>query len=249
MLEKICNLARCAGNCIMKFYYSPELINISYKSDNTPVTNVDCAVNDIIKKGLILITPDIPIISEEQSCNLTSCQHWENYWLIDPLDGTKEFLKKNGEFTVNISLIKNGVPILGVVYAPFFDILYSSFYQNAWKENHSGLKKSIKVYQSEIPLLITSRSHVDEELDNYLKGIKHYKLKKLGSSLKFCLIAEGTAQVYPRFGNTHIWDTAAGHAIVVAAGGQVKTWTGKNLNYSLSSRASFINPGFCASVL
>lgn len=249
MLDQICKLARCAGSYIMKFYHSQKLINISYKPDQTPVTNVDCVANNIIKKGLILIAPNIPIISEEQLYNIKICRHWEKYWLVDPLDGTKEFLKKNGEFTVNISLIDNGVPVLGVVYAPFFDILYSSFHQDAWKENKLGLKEKINVRQSEVPLLITSRSHPDKELESYLGTIKNYKIKKLGSSLKFCLIAEGKAQIYPRFSNTHIWDTAAGHAIVIAAGGKVQTWTGDNLNYVLSSRFSFINSGFCASVL
>lgn len=247
MLDQICQLARCAGSCIMKFYHSKESINISYKSDKTPITNVDYAANNIIKKGLLSISPGIPIISEEELYDFKICCNWTNYWLIDPLDGTKEFLKKNGEFTVNISLIEDGVPVLGVVYAPFFDVLYSSFNKHAWKEKKIGSKEKISVSQSEVPLLITSRSHSDNELKNYLSKIKNYKLQKLGSSLKFCLIAEGTAQIYPRFGNTHIWDTAAGHAIVIAAGGKVKKWTGENLNYLLSSRLSFINSGFYAS--
>ncbi|QCI20680.1 3'(2'),5'-bisphosphate nucleotidase [Buchnera aphidicola (Brachycaudus cardui)] len=247
MLNKICQLVRRAGSVIMKFYYSEKLIDISYKSDQTPITNVDCEANHIIKKELFLISPHIPIISEEEKYNLDICRHWHNYWLIDPLDGTKEFLNKNGEFTVNISLIQNGIPVLGVIYAPFFDVLYSSYNNKAWKEIQIGLKKRIKVSSLEIPTLVTSRSHPDKELKNYLESIKNYKLKNLGSSLKFCLVAEGKAQLYPRFGNTHIWDTAAGHAIVVAAGGIVKTWTGTDLNYSLSSRSSFLNSGFYAS--
>ncbi|QCO71099.1 3'(2'),5'-bisphosphate nucleotidase CysQ [Buchnera aphidicola] len=249
MLDKICELARRAGSCIMNFYNSEQFINVSYKLDNTPITNVDYTANNIIKKGLLSISPEVPIISEEESYDFKICRHWTNYWLIDPLDGTKEFLKKNGEFTVNISLINNGSPVLGVIYAPFFDVLYSSFYNHAWKEKRLGLKEKINVSQSKIPLLIASRSHSDKELKNYLTEMKNYKLKKLGSSLKFCLIAEGTAQIYPRFGNTHIWDTAAGHAIVTAAGGKVKTWTGENINYSLSSRCSFVNSGFYASAL
>lgn len=248
MLEKVCKLARYTGSVIMKFYNSQKSINISYKSDKTPITNVDREANNIIKEGLIQINPNFPIISEEESHNFDIYRFWKDYWLIDPLDGTKEFLKKNGEFTVNISLIKNGIPVLGVIYAPFSNILYSSFNNNAWKEIKPGVKEKISVSYSEknTPLLITSRSHPDKELNNYLKKIKNYKLKKMGSSLKFCLIAEGTAQIYPRFGKTHIWDTAAGQAIVTAAGGTVKTWTGDDLNYSLSSCSSFINSGFCA---
>jgi 3'(2'), 5'-bisphosphate nucleotidase len=247
MLDKICRLARRAGNTIMKFYNSEKFINISYKLDKTPVTNVDHKANSIIKKGLSLITPNVPILSEEELYNFKICQHWDHYWLVDPLDGTKEFLKKNGEFTVNISLIEDGIPVLGVIYAPFFDTLYYSSTKKAWKEKKSGCKERIYVSESTVPLLITSRSHVDKELKDYLRAIKNYKIKKMGSSLKFCLIAEGVAQIYPRFGNTHIWDTAAGHAIIVAAGGKVKTWTDENLNYSLSSRRSFVNTGFCAS--
>ncbi|QCI22384.1 3'(2'),5'-bisphosphate nucleotidase CysQ [Buchnera aphidicola] len=248
MLEKICNLARHTGSMIMTFYTSKKLIRISYKSDDTPVTNVDHEANNIIKKGLVLIEPNFPIISEEELYDFSVYRTCKDYWLIDPLDGTKEFLKKNGEFTVNISLIRNSVPVLGVIYAPALNILYSAFNENAWKETKLGVKEKINVSKSnrKIPLLITSRSHPDKELNNYLKKIKHYELKNMGSSLKFCLIAEGVAQIYPRFGETYIWDTAAGQAIVTAAGGRVETWTGDNLNYSLSSCSSLLNPGFCA---
>ncbi|CAL4326611.1 3'(2'),5'-bisphosphate nucleotidase CysQ [Buchnera aphidicola] len=247
MLNQICQIARLAGSVIMKFYHAEKLIDVSYKSDNTPITNVDCEANNIIKKELLSITPQIPIISEEEIYNFDICRHWNDYWLIDPLDGTKEFLKKNGEFTVNISLIKDGMPVLGVIYAPFFDVLYSSYHKESWKEKKLGFKENIKVSKSKISTFITSRSHPDKELKNYLDGVESYKIKRLGSSLKFCLVAEGTAQIYPRFGETYIWDTAAGHALVVASGGIVKTWKGSDLNYCLSSRSSFLNPGFYAS--
>lgn len=249
MLKQVCQLAREAGSLIMKFYSSEESIKVSYKKDYTPITNVDFQAHNLIKKGLLFITPEIPILSEEDVHNLKKYKYWNSYWLIDPLDGTKEFLKKNGEFTVNISLIENGIPILGVIYAPFFDILYSSFNKKAWKETKIGLKKEIHISYSKIPLVVTSRSHPDQELNNYLRTMKFYNIKKMGSSLKFCYIAEGRAQIYPRFGNTCIWDTAAGHAILIAAGGNIKTWTGTDLNYLLSSRSSLFNPGFCASSL
>lgn len=248
MLRKLCKLARIAGSIIMKSYNSNELINVSYKSDNSPVTSIDLEVSQIIKKELLMINPNIPIISEEELYDFNTCKFLEDYWLIDPLDGTKEFLKKNGEFTVNISLIKKGNPVLGVIYAPFFDILYSGFEKNAFKEIQSEKKEKINIFckNKTPPLLVISRSHPDTQLAEYLKNIKHYKLKKIGSSLKFCLVAEGVAQIYPRFGNTCIWDTAAGQAILIAAGGKIKTWNGNHLNYSLSSCSSFINPGFCA---
>ncbi|QCI25179.1 3'(2'),5'-bisphosphate nucleotidase [Buchnera aphidicola (Rhopalosiphum padi)] len=252
MLEKICELAQIAGSAIMNCYLSKKSVNIFYKSDNTPITNADYEANNLIKKGLLSIFPKIPVLSEEGSHNFKDHKNWDTYWLVDPLDGTKEFLKKNGEFTVNISLIKKGIPVLGVIYAPFFKILYSSFNNEAWKENKKkGYKKKIFVTQSKKPLLVTSRSHPDKELDNFLNQTNNsYKIKKLGSSLKFCYIAEGKAQIYPRFGNTFIWDTAAGHAIITAAGGKIKTWNGGELNYSLSSsynRSCLINPGFLAS--
>jgi 3'(2'), 5'-bisphosphate nucleotidase len=248
MLKKVCELARCAGICIMNYYFSKKSKNIFLKSDNTPVTNADYEAHHIIKKGLSSIFP-IPVLSEEESHNLKDYKNWNDYWLIDPLDGTKEFLKKNGEFTVNISLIKKSTPILGVIYAPFFDTLYFSNDKVAWKENKKkGYKIKISVVQAEEPLLVTSRSHPDKQLNVFLNKINsHYKIKKIGSSLKFCYIAEGKAQLYPRFGNTFIWDTAAGDAIITAAGGKVKTWDGKALDYSLLQRLSLKNPGFLAS--
>lgn len=247
MLDKICQLARFAGDVIMNFYNSKKYIKISYKSDDTPVTDVDREANNVIKQGLRLITPNIPIISEEENYDWNICKNWNDYWLIDPLDGTKEFLKKNGQFTVNICLIKNNIPILGVIYAPVSDVLYASYQNNAWKEDCMGLKKKIHVSQSTLPLLVVSRSHPDKKLKKYLENIQHYKIKKLGSSLKFGLIAEGKAQIYPRFGDTHIWDIAAGHAILVASGGIVQTWNNQQINYSLSTRSSFIISGFYAS--
>lgn len=248
MLDKICQIARNAGHVAMSFYnFKEQDISVSYKLDKTPITNVDREISNIIKKKISLVTPDLPIISEEENHDFKISHNWNSYWLIDPLDGTKEFLNKNGEFTINISLVDQGIPVLGVIYAPFFDVLYSSFEKKSWKETNIGVKKEINVLQSKDPLLLISRSHSDPKLKSYLKKIGNYKVKKMGSSLKFCLIAEGVAQIYPRFGKTCIWDTSAGHAILSSAGGFIRTWKGNNLNYSLFSRTSFINEGFCAS--
>ncbi|CAL4325906.1 3'(2'),5'-bisphosphate nucleotidase CysQ [Buchnera aphidicola (Protaphis terricola)] len=246
MLTKICKLARIAGRSIMKFYYTNKKINFVYKIDQSPITNADKISHQIIKSGLTDISPNIPILSEEDS--KTYCKSWNIYWLVDPLDGTKEFLKKNGEFTVNISLIEYGKPVLGVIYAPFFNILYYAFNQQAWKIDEKGYKKEISVVHSKQPLFVISRSHLNSKLNIFLEKIKFYKLKELGSSLKFCYVADGQAQFYPRFGNTYIWDTAAGHAIVNAAGGSVKIYgTNIDLDYSLSTRKSLINPYFLVS--
>lgn len=246
ILDQICQLSRDAGSLIMQFYSNQKDIKIFYKKDKTPITNVDIKANNIIKNRLLSMVPKFPVLSEESITDFKTCQSWNRYWLVDPLDGTKEFLKKNGEFTVNISLIDNGIPVLGVIYAPCFDLLYCAFKRQAWKESKIGLKKEINVSSEKIPWLISSRSHLDKELSNYLQKNKYFKIKKIGSSLKFCFVAEGKVQIYPRFGSTCIWDTAAGHAIVNAAGGKVQTWTGEDLNYSLSDRSSFINPGFIA---
>ncbi|WP_422667441.1 3'(2'),5'-bisphosphate nucleotidase CysQ [Buchnera aphidicola] len=246
ILKKVCNLAKDSGHFIMDFYLHKERIKVYYKPDNTPVTNVDYKVNNIIKNSLFSINPHIPIISEEESYNTKLHYKCSRYWLVDPLDGTKEFLNNNGDFTVNISLIENGIPILGVIYAPFFKVLYYSLYNTAWKEE-DNINREIQVSNSIIPLVVVSRSHFDEKINSFLKNLKDYTINKMGSSLKFCYIAEGKAQIYPRFGNTNTWDTAAGEAILIAAGGIVKTWKGDNLNYQLSS--SFLNSGFCASVL
>ncbi|QCI17355.1 3'(2'),5'-bisphosphate nucleotidase [Buchnera aphidicola (Aphis helianthi)] len=245
MLTEICELARNAGSALMEVYYSDKLINISYKSDQSPVTNADKIANTIIKNGLVHLFPNIPILSEEDSNNIKYDKNWNIYWLVDPLDGTKEFLKKNGEFTVNISLIKYGIPILGVIYAPYFNLLYCADKQQAWKINEKGYKNKISIAYSSIPKFVISRSHSNKKVYNLLNTIKKYTIEKLGSSLKFCYVAEGKAQFYPRFGKTYIWDTAAGHAIVTAAGGKVITYNErKNLNYSLFSQLSLINPDF-----
>ncbi|WP_343154216.1 3'(2'),5'-bisphosphate nucleotidase CysQ [Buchnera aphidicola (Aphis aurantii)] len=247
MLKKICKLAKDAGDAIMKCYYSSKLINISYKIDKSPVTNADKISNEIIKNGLFTILPNVSILSEEDIHYIKYNKNWNLYWLIDPLDGTKEFLKKNGEFTVNISLIKDGIPILGVIYAPFFNILYCAYKNKAWKVDSKGYKKKISVVSSNIPKFLISRSHPNKKIYDLLRKTKQYTIEKLGSSLKFGYIAEGKAQIYPRFGATYIWDTAAGDAIVKAAGGRVITYSNneeKDLNYFLISEKSLMNPDF-----
>lgn len=163
-----------------------------------------------------------------------------------PLDGTKEFIKRNGEFTVNIALIENGKPTLGVVYAPVMKVMYSAQNGKAWKEE-CGVRKQIQVRDARPPLVVISRSHSnDPELQEYLEQLGEHQTTSIGSSLKFCLVAEGQAQLYPRFGPTSTWDTAAGHAVAVAAGAHVHDWQGKTLDYT--PRESFLNPGFRVSI-
>ncbi|MCE0490084.1 3'(2'),5'-bisphosphate nucleotidase CysQ [Pantoea sp. Mb-10] len=247
MLEKICQLAREAGEAIMQVYTSAQPVDVTRKSDDSPVTAADLAAHKVIVEGLQALTPEIPVLSEEDPPAWAVRQQWQKYWLVDPLDGTKEFIKRNGEFTVNIALIEAGKPVLGVVYAPVIDVMYSAADGKAWKEE-GGHKTQIHVREAHPPLVVVSRTHAakNDELKEYLSQLGEHQTTAIGSSLKFCLVAEGKAQLYPRFGPTSIWDTAAGHAVAVAAGGYVRDWQGRVLDYT--PRESLINPGFRVSI-
>ncbi|KOC90702.1 3'(2'),5'-bisphosphate nucleotidase CysQ [Winslowiella iniecta] len=247
MLEQICQLAREAGEAIMQVYDGQAPLDVSHKSDDSPVTAADIAAHKVIMQGLNSLTPDVPVLSEEDPAGWEARQHWQRYWLVDPLDGTKEFIKRNGEFTVNIALIDKGIPVLGVVYAPAIGVMYSAAEGKAWKEE-GGHQEQIQVRDARPPLVVISRSHAssDEELKEYLNQMGEHQTTAIGSSLKFCLVAEGKAQLYPRFGPTNIWDTGAGHAVAIAAGAHVHDWKGQTLDYT--PRESFLNPGFRVSI-
>ncbi|UYU31530.1 3'(2'),5'-bisphosphate nucleotidase CysQ [Siccibacter colletis] len=246
MLEQICQLAREAGEAIMQVYQGEQPLEATSKLDDSPVTAADIAAHRIIVAGLQALAADIPVISEEDPPAWDVRKSWNRYWLVDPLDGTKEFLKRNGEFTVNIALIEDGKPVMGVVYAPVLNTLYAAADGKAWKEE-CGVRKEIQVREARPPLVVVSRSHGNNaELQEYLEQLGEHQTTTVGSSLKFCLVAEGQAQLYPRFGPTNIWDTAAGHAVAMAAGAQVHDWQGKTLDYT--PRESFLNPGFRVSI-
>ncbi|MBN3196802.1 3'(2'),5'-bisphosphate nucleotidase CysQ [Pectobacterium versatile] len=245
MLEPICQLARDAGAAIMQVYDGQHPVDVAHKKDDSPVTAADLAAHRVIKDGLAAAYPDIPLLSEEDPPEWEIRRHWQRYWLVDPLDGTKEFLSRNGEFTVNIALIENGQAVLGVVYVPVTGVMYSAAEGKAWKEEN-GQRRQITVKQARPPLVVVSRSHADRELKDYLNQLGEHQTVAVGSSLKFCLVAEGEAQLYPRFGPTNIWDTAAGHAVAVAAGAQIHDWQGRPLSYT--PRESFLNPGFRVSL-
>ncbi len=247
MLDAICQLAREAGEAIMQVYDGNSPIDVNHKTDDSPVTAADLAAHKVIVEGLQALTPDIPVLSEEDPPAWDVRQHWQRYWLVDPLDGTKEFIKRNGEFTVNIALIEEGKPVLGVVYAPVLKVMYSAAEGKAWKEENN-IRNPIQVREARPPRVVISRSHAanDTELKEYLEQMGEHQTTAIGSSLKFCLVAEGEAQLYPRFGPTSVWDTAAGHAVAVAAGAHVHDWQGKTLDYT--PRESFLNPGFRVSI-
>lgn len=252
MIEQISYIARVAGSEIMKIYTgsSSSKMDVYKKSDDSPVTSADLLSNQVIVHFLKRLTPNIPIISEEQMPSWNECKHWSYFWLVDPLDGTKEFLSRNGEFTVNIAFVRHGEPILGIIYLPVYNILYVADNGQAWKVNTQGILYKIAVKQSQRPIVVISRNHVDfdrKELYDYLINIENHVILSVGSSFKFCLVAEGLAQFYPRFSSTKIWDTAAGHAIVKAAGALINDWNGYPLNYRNINK-NFLNPCFQVSL-
>jgi len=247
MIEQISRLAREAGAAIMQVYEGDMPLELTHKQDDSPLTAADLAAHRVIAAGLVRLAPEIPILSEEDPPAWEIRRGWTRYWLVDPLDGTKEFLRRNGEFTVNIALIEDGFPVMGVVYAPTTNVLYAADGGQAWKITPEGQRLDIHCKEAHPPLVVVSRSHSDNrELQDYLAQLGEHQTVSVGSSLKFCLVAEGSAQLYPRFGPTSVWDTAAGHAVAAAAGALVNDWTGHALDYH--PRESFLNPGFRVSL-
>lgn len=245
----IIQLAREAGKAIMAIYERD--FSVEEKDDKSPLTEADLASHNTIVKGLESLTPDIPVLSEESSeMPWSERQQWSRYWLIDPLDGTKEFIKKNGEFTVNIALIDNGEPVWGVVDAPALEWTYygGSAQQGSWKEQ-GGQVHTIEV--TELPegrsgwRIVGSRSHQSEEFREFIERFDSPTIKSMGSSLKICLVAEGEADLYPRLGPTSEWDTGAAHAVLAGAGGKlIEAESGASLHYN--QKESVLNPYFIA---
>ena len=227
----------------------PGAVAIDRKADASPLTEADLAAHRIIVDGLRALTPEWPVLSEEDAdVPLAVRSGWSRFWLVDPLDGTKEFLSRNGEFTVNIALVENHRPIIGVVHVPVTGIDYFSIASvGAWKAQSADDSGSpIRVApRSNIPLrVVGSRSHASARLTDALHALGSHELVSMGSSLKFCVLAEGAADVYPRMGPTSEWDTAAAHAIVQGAGGDVVRLDGAPLEYNRGS--GWLNPDFIA---
>ena len=218
------SIAEQAGQAILNIYQQDDFQE-QIKSDNSPLTAADLASHNLIVEQLQQLTPDTPILSEESAdIPWEERKSWNKYWLIDPLDGTKEFIKRNGEFTVNIALIENHQPILGVVHAP---VPNQTWYGEQGKpaiKITNGKNGTIQVkphQQGETWKVGGSRSHAGDSLKQYLQELDEHELISMGSSIKLCLVAEGKAHIYPRLGPTSEWDTAAAHAVVNAAGGEV----------------------------
>ncbi|WP_133128110.1 3'(2'),5'-bisphosphate nucleotidase CysQ [Legionella nagasakiensis] len=249
LLNKLIDIAWEASDAVLDIYQNN--IDYSIKSDGSPLTQADLASHEIIVTKLHALTPEMPIISEE-SANLESIegQNPHQFWLVDPLDGTKEFINRNGEFTINIALIEATQPVMGVVCAPALHTLYAGLKgKGAFKMDSAGHKKPITVLKTtkEGLYVVGSRSHgAPAAMDAYLANKKIARFIATGSSLKFCKIAEGTAHLYPRLGRTMEWDTAAGHAVLAAAGGSVEQLDGTPLYYG---KKGFENPHFVAKAI
>jgi len=229
LLPPIITGARLAGKAILEVYNGD--FAVSYKDDSSPLTEADRRSHNILSRVLEEAAPGTPVCSEEgRSIPYKERSAWDEFFLVDPLDGTKEFVKRNGEFTVNIALIRNRIPVLGVVYAPVTDTLYySASEEGSWKQSGEDAPRRISVRTVPPPdglVVAASRSHGSETLTAFLQKLHPGRLVTAGSSLKFCLVAEGSADIYPRFGPTWEWDTAAGHAILIEAGGRVTTTDG-----------------------
>lgn len=247
--DSVTQLAIEAGNAILRIYQRD--FDIEQKADASPLTEADLAAHSVITQGLAELTPKVPVLSEESAViPWSERRQWTRYWLVDPLDGTKEFIKKNGEFTVNIALIENGEPIWGVVHAPALNCTYEGgpavYGSRKWLQ---GKAQGISVVS--LPKgrsgwrLVGSRSHQSEAFQSFVAAFDEPEIQSLGSSLKICLVAEGAAHLYPRLGPTSEWDTAAAHAVLRGANGEMlDAVTGYPLRYN--QRGSVLNPYFIA---
>jgi len=243
MIDPIVALAVDAGNAILEVYATD--FDVQEKGDQSPLTQADLASHNCIVAGLAALTPDIPIISEEDGLpSFDERGAWQRYWLIDPLDGTKEFVNRNGEFTVNIALIDTHRPIFGVVHVPVQDKTYVGCEGVGAELRDAGSVTPIQVAAATAaPVrIVGSRSHRGSSLDAFLEKVGETDMLPMGSSLKFCVVAEGRADIYPRLGPTSEWDTAAAQAVVEQAGGQVLELNGSPLSYN--AKEDILNPWF-----
>ncbi|MBY6192835.1 3'(2'),5'-bisphosphate nucleotidase CysQ [Marinobacter hydrocarbonoclasticus] len=244
ILPDVIKIADEASEKVLHIYQSDFKVN--YKEDHSPITAADIASHDIIVKGLRQISRDIPILSEEgEEIPWEERKKWRRFWLIDPIDGTKDFTQRTGEFTVNIAMIEDGEPVMGVVTAP---ALKEAFWgikgEGAHMRDRTGRVHRIRVAEPKDTLrVVASKNHLNEETRAFIEALGSHETVQAGSSLKFCRIAEGHADIYPRMGPTSEWDTAAAHAVLVAAGGKVQTPEGQPLVYG---KENILNPNFIA---
>jgi len=244
LLDAVTDLAREAGEAVKAIYRRGDGVAVETKADDSPLTEADLASQKVLLAGLEKLTPEIPQLSEETAAApYAERRGWQRFWAIDPLDGTKEFLKRNGEFTVNVALIEAGEPILGVVHAPVLGRTYGGARGlGAFRVDGEG-RRAIRAEGTgeEVLHVVASRSHKGPHLEAFLEALPEHRLVSMGSSLKLCLVAEGAADLYPRLGPTMEWDTAAAQAVVTAAGGRVVDPEGGALAYN---KENLLNPFF-----
>jgi len=250
--EQAVAIAEAAGRVILEIYAHG--FDVQAKADDSPLTTADNAAHALIAERLQALTPDIPVVSEEGGLpDYAERRGWPTYWLVDPLDGTREFVKRNGEFTVNIALIEHGRPVIGVVHAPVLECTWEAVHRPArdgetalgWarRRDADGQRAIQTRHAPDTDLtLVVSRSHRHPQVEALLERLPSYQTRSMGSSIKFCLVAEGEADCYPRFGPTSEWDSAAAQCVVEAAGGAVIRPDGTPLRYN--TKASVLNPNF-----
>lgn len=243
--QEINQVACQAGKIIRKYFNS--VYDIELKNDKSPVTTADLAANEYIENQLGRLTPGIPRISEEsEETSYQERRHWETFWLIDPLDGTREFVRNRPDFTVNIALIHQRQPILGSIYLPIADQLYFAHSNShAYRQDQQETPTTIHTNANTqtVPRICASRYHSGKPMRDFLDAVGTHELIARGSSIKSCLIADGSADIYPRFGPTWEWDTAAAQCIITQAGGHMTTFDMDILSYN---KESLLNPSFIA---
>lgn len=233
-------LAAAAADAIMAIYRQP--FESAAKSDGSPVTAADLAADAVICEGLAALTPAIPVVSEERVAAGAPDLSGGRFWLVDPLDGTREFVSRNDEFTVNIGLVDSGVPVFGCVGIPAQGTIYIGWRDGgAWRFDGGAPVRIAARRAPDEPVAVVSRNHLDEHTRTFLAALPRHRTETVGSAIKFCRVAEGRADLYARFGPTSEWDTAAGHALVLAAGGQLEGWNGVPFRYA---KPGFVNGGF-----
>lgn len=247
LLDDVAGIAEAAGRAILEVYDTD--FAVEAKADASPITEADRRANEVIRQGLEALPGSRPILSEEaRAVPWEVRRHWQEYWLVDPLDGTKEFIQRNGQFTVNIALVRARRPVLGVVHVPVSGVTYAGIVgAGAWRRDRDGTRRPIRVATlGGGPVrVVGSRSHRGPDLDGYLERLGPHEMVPMGSSLKFCVVAEGQADIYPRLGPTSEWDTAAAEAVLTAAGGRVVASDGQPMGYNKGP--DVLNPWFIAS--
>jgi 3'(2'), 5'-bisphosphate nucleotidase len=250
--NRLPDIAKAAGDAILDVYNSPQAMQgrgVQHKADASPLTEADLSAHRVIVQQLAALGSQIPIVSEEDEASHARRVPVGAFWIIDPLDGTKEFIARNGQFTVNIALVRDGAPVLGVVYAPVLDEMFWNVpEQGAWVRRAGATHRvhvATKTARADQPVrVLASRSHMTPETEAFIRSLGAHEVVQAGSSLKFCRIAEGAADCYPRLGPTCEWDTAAAQAVLEAAGGHVQSLDGVRLGYG---KSDVLNPSFVAS--